>query len=303
MLDRYGSDVLAAGRHPHAPIVPEVPGDSGLVVECATTAWCGAIVGWEKSSLGWAVVLEDRRGARRLFPPDPAAFLLEGKPVTLVRPRGSRAPSESAAASGRNGAGGPGPQGRSRGPGAGGVQRTASGSIAAPPSRARVARASRIWVEGRHDAELVEKVWGDDLRDVGVVVEPLGGIDDLVAAVGQFGPGPERRLAVLVDHLIDGTKESRIAEEVMRRWAPNATVLGHPYVDVWQAVRPAALGIAAWPVVPRGTPWKAGVCSALGWPTDEAAAWRRILAAVHTYADLEPTLLARVEEAIDLVTA
>lgn len=254
----------------------------GLVVECATTAWCGAIVGWEKSSLGWAVVLEDRRGARRLFPPEPAAFLLDGEPVTLVRPRGAPGPSEAAAP---------------------GVRRTASGSIAAPPSRARVARASRIWVEGRHDAELVEKVWGDDLRDVGVVVEPLGGIDDLVAAVGHFSPGPERRLAVLVDHLVVGSKESRIAEEVMRVWAPHATVLGHPYVDVWQAVRPAALGIRAWPVVPRGTPWKAGVCAALGWPDDEASAWRRILAAVDTYADLEPTFLARVEEAIDLVTA
>lgn len=277
MHDRYGSDVLAAGRHPRTPAVPELSGDLGLVVECASTGWCGAIVGWEKSALGWAVVLEDRRGARRLFPPDPAAFLLEGRPVTLVRP--------------------------STAPGARTVRRTASGSVAAPPSRARVARASRIWVEGRHDAELVEKVWGDDLRDVGVVVEPLGGIDDLADAVGRFGPGPERRLAVLVDHLVDGSKETRIARDVLHRWAPHVAVLGHPYVDVWQAVRPAALGIAAWPLVPRGTPWKAGVCSALGWPDDEAAAWRRILAGVHSYGDLEPALLARVEEAIDLVTA
>lgn len=252
-------------------------GDLGVVVECASTGWCGAIVGWEKSSLGWAVVLADRHGARRLFPPDPAAFLFEGRPVTLVRPTGA--------------------------PGARKVRRTASGSIAAPPSRARVARASRIWVEGRHDAELVEKVWGDDLRDVGVVVEPLGGIDDLVEAVGRFGPGPERRLAVLVDHLVDGSKETRIAQDVLRTWAPHVAVLGHPYVDVWQAIRPAALGITAWPVVPRGTPWKAGVCSALGWPDDEAAAWRRVLAAVRSFGDLEPSLLARVEEAIDLVTA
>jgi hypothetical protein len=74
-------------------------------------------------------------------------------------------------------------------------------------------------------------------------------------------------------------------------------------VDVWQAVRPAALGIAAWPVVPPGQPWKAGVCAALGWPPDEAAAWRRILRSVRSYADLDPALLGRVEEAIDLVTA
>ena len=61
--------------------------------------------------------------------------------------------------------------------------RTASGSIAAPQQRAKVAKASRIYVEGKHDAELVEKIWGDDLRDVGVVVEYLEGVDDLPAIV------------------------------------------------------------------------------------------------------------------------
>ena len=55
---------------------------------------------------------------------------------------------------------------------------------------ARVARASRIWVEGIHDAALVERIWGDDLRIEGVVVEPLDGIDELPQAVRGFGPGP-----------------------------------------------------------------------------------------------------------------
>ena len=278
MLDRYGSDVLAGGRHPRAPRVAEVVGEPDLVVECATSGWCGAIVGWEKTAVGWSVALEDRHGRRRLFPAEPAAFLLEGQPVTLTRPRGAAPVPPSA------------------------PTRTASGSIAAPRTAAKVARASRIWVEGTHDAELVEKVWGSDLRELGVVVEPLGGIDDLVGLVGEFQPGPQRRLVVLVDHLVPGTKETRIADEVTRRWAPHVAVLGHPYVDVWQAVRPAAVGIDAWPTIPRGTPWKSGVCAALGWPDDEPAAWRRILGAVRSYADLDPALLARVEEAIDLVT-
>lgn len=281
MFDRYGMDVLAAGRHPRAPRVAEVPGEPELVVECASSGWCGAIVGWEKTTVGWSVVLEDRHGARRLFPAGPAAFLLDGVPVTLTRPASSRAAGAPPAA----------------------PTRTASGSIAAPRGPARVARASRIWVEGTHDAELVERVWGADLRELGVVVEPMGGIDELVDLVGAFGPGPSRRLVVLVDHLVPGAKEYRIAAEVERRWAPHVRVLGHPYVDVWQAVRPAALGIAAWPVVPPGQPWKAGVCAALGWPPDEAAAWRRILRSVRSYADLDPALLGRVEEAIDLVTA
>ena len=83
-------------------------------------------------------------------------------------------------------------------------------------------------------------------------------------------------------------------------------VLGHPYVDVWQTVRPSALGIDAWPEVPRGTPWKEGVCVALGWPgetpADIRAAWIRIRSAVRSYADLEPTFLRAVEELVDFVT-
>ena len=228
MLDRYGSDVLAGGRHPRAPRVAEVVGEPDLVVECASSGWCGAIVGWEKTTVGWSVALEDRHGRRRLFPAEPAAFLLEGQPVTLTRPRGAAPVPPSA------------------------PTRTASGSIAAPRTAAKVARASRIWVEGTHDAELVEKVWGADLRELGVVVEPLGGIDDLVTLVPEFQPGPQRRLVVLVDHLVPGTKETRIADEVTRRWAPHVAVLGHPYVDVWQAVRPAAVGIDAWPTIPQG---------------------------------------------------
>jgi hypothetical protein len=272
-MDRYAGDVLAQDlARRRTRTVPAVAAESGLVVEEAGTGFCGAVVRWEKTAGGATVTLEDRHGRHRVFPGG-HGYLLDGKPVELVRPTTTARPT---------------------GPG-----RTASGSVAAPTARARVARASRIYVEGVHDAALVEKVWGDDLRGEGIVVEHLGGIDDLAAEVRTFGPGPQRRLGVLVDHLLPGTKEWRIAAEVT---SPHVRVLGHPYVDVWQAVRPEVLGIAAWPVVPRGTPWKEGVCAGLGWPVDPPAAWRRILGAVRTYADLEPSLLGRVEELIDFVT-
>ena len=83
-----------------------------------------------------------------------------------------------------------------------------------PGATARVARASRIYVEGIHDAELVEHVWGDDLRIEGVVVEYLGGVDDLADHLRDFGPGPQRRVGVLVDHLVPGSKESLIAQAI-----------------------------------------------------------------------------------------
>jgi hypothetical protein len=271
-MDRYAGDVLAQDRaRRSARTVRTVAADTDLVVEEVGTGFCGAVVRWEKTAGGATVTLEDRHGRHRVFPAG-HGFLLDGEPVELVRPAPAQAP----------------PSGR-----------TASGSVAAPSARARVARASRIYVEGVHDAALVEKVWGDDLRAEGIVVEHLGGIDDLAAEVRAFGPAPERRLGVLVDHLLPGTKEWRIAAEVT---SPHVRVLGHPYVDVWQAVRPEVLGITGWPEVPRGTPWKEGVCAGLGWPVDPPAAWRRILGSVRTYADLEPSLLGRVEELIDFVT-
>src|SRR5205807_1626940 len=119
----------------------------------------------------------------------------------------------------------------------------------------------------------------------GVVVEPLDGVDALPDAVRGFGPGPGRRLGVLVDHLVAGTKESRIVASVT---SPDVLVTGHPYVDIWQAVKPARLGIRAWPVVPRGQPWKEGVCAALG-VAEPAELWRRILASVRGYKSSSPS--------------
>jgi hypothetical protein len=272
--------VLGAGNRRPRPgqrPVPQVEAEPGLVVEDVEGKFCGAVIAFEKD----AVTLEDRHGNRRAFPL-PGTFLLEGERVTLVRPK-----TEMTGFGGRAGV------------------RTASGSIAAPQQRAKVARASRIYVEGKHDAELVEKIWGDDLRDVGVVVEYLEGVDDLPAIAKDFQPGPGRRLGVLVDHLVDGSKESRIAAAAGRD--PHVLVVGHPYIDVWAAVKPARLGLARWPDVPPGEPWKEGVLRRIGWPAstpqDVAAAWRRILRAVTSYGDLEPELLGRVEELIDFVTA
>lgn len=272
MADRYGSDVLSGDwRRPARGRTVEQPAESGLVVEDAESGFCGEIMTVENG----LVVLEDRHLARRAFRLGPG-FLLDGKPVSLVPP--PRAPS--------------------------GPRRTASGSLAVQDARAKVALPSRILVEGRHDAELVERVWGDDLRVEGVAVEMLDGVDDLAAVVREFGPGPGRRLGVLVDHLVEGSKESRIAASVAH--VPHVLVVGHPFVDVWQAVKPARLGREAWPVIPRGTEWKRGVCEAFGWPNasqaDIARAWKQILSRVDSFADLEPAFLGRVEELIDFVT-
>lgn len=263
----YGADVLS-GQNKRRK-VPQVLAKPGVVVEDAASGFCGAVLRLDSGH----VELEDRHGRRRLFALRPAAFLIDGQPVTLVPP--------------------PLQPGHRQAP-----ARSASGSVRVEGHRARVARASRIWVEGLHDAELVERVWGHDLRVDGVVVEPLDGVDHLAERIAEFEPGPGHRLGVLVDHLVHGSKESRI---VQRARHEHVLVTGHPYVDIWQAVRPVALGIAAWPQVPRGVPWKDGVCQALSW-SDPQQAWRRVLGAVHSYRDLETPLIGAVERLIDFVT-
>nr|WP_216654341.1 DUF3097 domain-containing protein [Nocardioides sp. zg-DK7169] len=280
VTDRYGSDVLSGDwRAPKRGRAVETSADPGLVVEEVTTDWVGEIVAVDRDL--HTVTLEDRRHKRRTFPLG-AGFLLEGKPVILTAPVRRTAPAKPT--------------------------RTASGSVAVHDAKARVARASRIFVEGRHDAELVEKVWGDDLRIEGVVVEFLGGVDDLADHLLDFKPGPQRRVGVLVDHLVPGSKESRIAQGIARSAVgKHVLIVGHPFIDVWQAVKPDRLGLAEWPTIPRSIEWKKGVCQHLGWPhrnqADIARAWQHILGKVSSYNDLEPALLGRVEELIDFVTA
>lgn len=274
-MDRYSRDVLAPGwQKAHLKKSRDVAVELAQVIEFDD--FCGAVVGWENG----LVILEDRRGKRRSAPFGPG-FLLEGEPVAL------RAPLR------------------------GGPVRpkyTASGSrLSQEPTPAKVALPSRIYVEGRHDAELIEKVWGDDLRHVGVVVEYLGGIDDLPRIVAEFAPERGRRLGVLVDHLVPGSKESRIAEEVYRAgFRDSVLIAGHEFIDIWQAVLPARIGRKAWPEVPRNVDFKLGTLDALGLPhadqADIARGWQAILARVESWRDLEPQLNTTVETLIDFVT-
>lgn len=273
--DRYGSDVLAEFQIRRGPAaIPELAVERGLVLEETGTGFVGAIVGYANGM----IELEDRLGKVRTFTLG-AGFLVDGAAIKLVKPAAGLAE----------------------------LKRTASGSFAVDDARAKVAMPSRIFVEGRHDAELVERVWGDDLRVEGVVVEYLEGVDLLEGVLQEFRPTASRRAGVLVDHLVPGSKESRIADAVSRgQFGAHVLVVGHPFVDVWQAIKPGRLGMAAWPQVDRGTEWKHGVCEALGWPhdtqADVARAWKRILSKVDSYADLEPALLGRVEQLIDFVT-
>ena len=280
-MDRYRDDVLRPGwQQAHLRKTRDVPVEKDLVVEFDD--FCGAVVGWENG----IVVLEDRKGKKRSFPFGPG-FLLEGEPVAIRPPLRATAPKP---------------------------RYTASGSrISETPEPAREALPSRIYVEGRHDAELVEKIWGADLRHVGVVVEYMGGMDDLLGIVAEFRPGPGRRLGVLIDHLVADTKESRIAAQVRRAGrGDHVMITGHRFIDIWQTIDPHLLGFSAWPQVPLDQDWKRGTLARLGIPrgkryeqidqADVGRAWRAMLARVRTYKDLDIDFVREVERLIDFVT-
>lgn len=268
--DRYGGDIFRGHARKKRSVYPEMPAEPGIIVEIVGNDFVGAVVGFERTYDGDFVRLEDRYGTQRLFKMLPGAFLVEGKRVTLTRyipPKDDR------------------------------PKRSNSGSRKVENVRAKVAMPSRIWVEGIHDAAIVEKVWGHDLRVEGVVVEYLEGLDNLPERLAEFQPGPGRRIGVLADHLIEGTKESRLVEHV----GEHVLVTGHPYIDIWAAVKPQKLRIPAWPDVPYGEDWKTGVCKRLGW-SDPKEGWHRVYSAVETFRDLDSTLIGAVERLVDFVT-
>ncbi|MEJ4112509.1 DUF3097 domain-containing protein [Corynebacterium kroppenstedtii] len=268
--DRYSGDIFAGHARSIPRKYPEIPAQPGIVVEDLGTGYVGAIVGFERTYDGDFIRLEDRERRTRLFKLREGAFLYEGKPVSVVRYIPPKEPRQ---------------------------HQSASGSRRVDNLRAKVAAPSRIWVEGVHDAAIVERIWGHDLRVEGIVVEYLEGLDNAPERVADFHPTPERRIGILADHLVDGSKESRIVEDL----GQNVMVTGHPFIDIWAAVKPSSVGIRAWPDIPYGEDWKTGVCQRLGW-SDPKEGWNRVYNSVNSFRDIDSTLIGAVERLVDFVT-
>jgi hypothetical protein len=267
--DRWDVDDLIAADQ-EAKRYPRFELPLGTMLTHRATGTRGAVVAFSE---GARIIIEDRMGTRHEYKPFDGAFAHQGRAVAL------RTAPDAAVDRPRT--------------------VTASGSFAADRAPARTAAAGRIWVEGIHDAELIEQIWGDDLRAEGIVVEPLHGIHGLESAVTGFAPARHRRLGILLDHFVSGSKESRIAAGIT---SPHVLITGHPYVDVWQAVRPGVIGLDAWPDVAPGRPWKEGIVAALGLRTEPGAFWQSARSKVGSYRDVETPLITAVEQLIDFVT-
>ena len=248
--------------------VPTVEAEIDLVVEDPSSGFVGAVVRCEKD----VVHLEDRFGKVRGYPLGPG-FWVDGRPVVLVRPK-QRRPS--------------------------GPMRSASGSTYVTGARARVARAGRIYVEGKHDAELVEKVWGHDLRVEGVVVEPLHGVDDLPAIVRgvparpgttarRAGRPPGDGLQGVADRRADHRRARPRRRPPVHRHLAGGEAVGRRHHGVAGRCRRASRGRKASAGAGLGGRHRLRLGAADPRPRD-------------SFTDLEPALLGRVEELIDFVT-
>lgn len=266
--DPYSGNILNGHSRQQRSSFPQIPAEPGLVVEVLADGFVGAVVNFERTYDGDFIRLEDRHRRERIFKMREGAFMIDGQRVSLTRyvPKTAE-------------------------------QRSNSGSRRVKNVEAKVAASSRIWVEGIHDAAIVEKIWGHDLRVEGVVVEYLEGLDNLPKRLEEFQPQHGRRVGVLADHLVTGSKEMRLTSSV----GPHVLVTGHPFIDIWAAVKPERLGLRAWPEVPYGEDWKTGICRRVGW-SDPKEGWNRVYNAVSSFRDVDSSLIGAVERLVDFVT-
>ena len=280
--NRYAKDVLAQGWQQQAKkVVPEIALERGMVLEDATTGFCGAVTRWENG----LVVLEGRDDKRRSFPIG-HGLLLEGKPVAVTvpprRPAGCGGWRDHRA--GRRRARSPvRPSGPRWHCPAGSTSRVGTTPSWSRRSGATTCATSAWWSSS----------WTASTTSLTIVAE--------------FRPERGRRLGVLADHLVPGSKESRIAAGVAKGpYGAYVLVAGHPFIDIWQAVKPADWGCRRGPTC-RAAPtsstaparrWvgrtatkpTSGAPGSGSWPTSTS------------WSDLERGLLTPVEQLIDFVT-
>ncbi len=156
----------------------------GMLVEDRSSHFTGDVVRWSAEG----VTLQDRHDYVRHFGWKPGGFLLEGRPVTLVRPgRATATQRHHGVGLDRRRPGAPRWLGRA-----------GSGSRASTTPSCSSTCGVTICASSASSSS----------RCTGPTIWRL--------RCAGFGPATERRLGVLLDHLVAGSKESRIAATVTR---------------------------------------------------------------------------------------
>ena len=274
-VDRYAGR-RAGGRPAAAPrrspgSRPSPTWSSRTPRPASAARWCAA----RRRPAACTVTLEDRHGRHRVFPLGPG-FLVDGRPVALVRAapaaRGGAAPAYGL---------GLGRRARRAGPG-----RPRRPDLRRGPARRRAGREG----VGRRPARR-----GRRRRAPRRHRRPAGRRARLRARAGP----PARRA-----RRPPGARQQGVPAGRAGRCSPHVRVVGHPYVDVWQAVRPAAprhRGLAGGPArhaVEGGRLRRRSAGRSTRPPPGAASSARS-----RRTPTWSPSLLGRVEELIDFVTA
>lgn len=163
-----------------------LPSEVSMVLGAHSSGFVGEVMKVGKVAGQWQMELEDRRMRRCAGSRWGAAFG-EGQPVNLL-------PALPASIAPRK-------------------KITASGSFHVE-HEARVAKPHESGWRSKHDAELISKIWGADLAFAGIMIEELFGADNLRQILSAFEPSDARRAGIMLDHLVPGSKEARIAAEI-----------------------------------------------------------------------------------------
>ena len=106
---------------------------------------------------------------------------------------------------------------------------------------------------------------------------------------------PARMLAIWVDHLVLGSEEHRLAGG---RAGRTSSWSATPTWTSGSACARRPWGSSPGPKCPAARTGRPGVCRRLGWG-GPGEGWRRVIASVDSFADLEPQLVGAVEMALD----
>jgi hypothetical protein len=138
-------------------------------------------------------------------------------------------------------------------------------------------RTARLLIAGVEGAQLIEGMWGDELRAEGVSVQHFDPWQSVTDAIETWRPGPGRRLGVLTG-----------ARDPLDITMTHVLVIAIPFPEIWLAVKPKVLGMTGWPNDPAATP---------------EPVRQRLVGSVRGYGDLDPALVGAVEALVDFMTA
>ena len=254
-----------------AKVYPKVEAVAGMALSHRASGFSGVLVRVE----GGGVEIRGRTGLERVFRLAPGAFSVDGRAVSLVRPATRPAAGGRPPGGDRLGVGG-----RGRRPGPGGPGRSALGG-GRPRCRAGRAGVGRRPAHRRGGGGAAGRHRPSGRGDQGVPSRSG-------PQARRAGRPPGRRQQGVAHRLRPAPPPGADHRHPLRRRLGGGEAVGAGH----RRLAPDPAGVST------GRP----ACARRSGSAIPPTTWKRILASVSSYADLEPALVGAVERLIDFVT-